>query len=190
MELLVAAIVVVVIALAAFALWQRRRLGNVKDKAELYNRYMDLRQAVVSKDPSVSTEDFTRRADASVANLGPLFDPRVSAWKRLDLIEPKLRAFVTSGIDAAVEDPADLEIFAEGILFIELGGFRGITPPEWFQAAKDFVGNAAAYRTLPPPAGKGMNDDTAFAEATAVGRRYFGAFGGRSWDRARAMAVD
>lgn len=187
-ELLIVAAVVVAIAAVAYMLWQRSRLADARRKAGVYNRYLDLRLAVVQGDASVGRPEFERQADEVVAALGAAYNPRLSAWTRLDRIDPALRAFVTSGIDPANEDPMDLDLFAEAILRVDLGGFRGITPPEWFEAAKGFVGDAAQYRTMAPPAGRGVTADAAFEEATSVGKRYFSPFGSKTWDRKNPTA--
>lgn len=77
-----------------------------------------------------------------------MYDPRVSGWERLRLLGPKLREFACGSIDSKREEPLDLECFAETLLWLEVGSFRGITPPEWLEAAKDFVKQAAGWRTL------------------------------------------
>ena len=114
--------------------------------------------------------------------------PRVSGWERLRLLEPKLREFVCGNIDSKREEPLDLECFAETLLWLEVGSFRGITPPEWLEAAKDFVTQAAGWRTLPRPTGRAMDAAAAVDEATEVARRLY-AFGNLAWDRKRQIAT-
>lgn len=188
MEPFVVAAILAGLLLVGFLVWRRRRLGEVMGRAKAYNRYHELRSEAFNGGNERSA-GFTVRANAIVDELGPMFDPRTSGWDRLTLLEPNLRDFVTGHIDPGGEERNDLEAFAETIIRLEVGKFRGITPPEWLEAARDFASDAATWRATEPPSGKGLDPESAFDEALAVARRLY-SFGSRAWDRKRQAAFE
>lgn len=189
MEIAIAVVVIAGATALIFLAWQRRRLASAMNTIGTYNEYVDLRSQAMAAQGEALPNAFDHKCDLVIAALGPKFDPRRSAWGRLQLLEPNLRDFVTAHIDPAAHPPDDLEAFGESILYLEAGGFRGITPNDWLEAAKHFTANAASWRSLPRPVGRGLDTNAAIDEAVAVARTFF-AFGTRAWDRTRQAAFD
>jgi hypothetical protein len=129
-----------------------------------------------------------------VADAGPQFDPRLSAWSRLGSLEPNLHAFVTQDIDPSVEEPLDLEAFADGILAVSLAQTRVITRKGWEEIAATTCFQAAVAWRM----GRGLaqnaeavsrTGDQAEQEADVVTRRLF-RFADSRWDVESSSAVD
>lgn len=128
--------------------------------------------------------------------LGPAFDPTVSGWTRLDLIDPGLREFMTRSIDSAMEDARDLDLYAEQILAIVALDIDAVTPEVLLEVARNFSVAAAFYRArILVQAGSDPKDadDVAFEEAVTVTRRYLASTNDkrpiRGWTRGPATRM-
>lgn len=182
--LVLAAVVVgvIVVVLAAPYFWYRR---SGKRMFREFDEYLGLRRQYMAGPSLTSDRTFGETADAIVARLGPRFDPRLTAWSRLGSAEPSLLAYVTNYIDPSVEDPLDLEAFADSILLITLSPRRwAIGSGHWRTAMESCLKMAAEWRVAQPgryPNAASPPLDTAMEEAAVVTSRFFRS-GDWRWD--------
>lgn len=81
-----------------------------------------------------------------LAAMGDAFDPTLPAWPRLQHVDPGLVAFMTGAVDAHLEDPRDLEIYAEQILAIVALEIDTVTPEVLLEVGRNFVAAATHHR--------------------------------------------
>jgi hypothetical protein len=162
--------------------------------AATYWDYSMLRVRIMADPTVVVDQEFRSAAEEVVAELGPAFDARVSAWSRLDSLEPNLRALAMQAVDQSSEEPMDVESFADGVLLVRLAQPRLITPEDWWTfAASLCLLHAVGWRTTQPGRGRDAEARAArevLPEVSAVVERLF-AFGDETWwDVDRDTTID
>jgi hypothetical protein len=178
--------------LLAYRYFVNRILGK---RIERYIRaYPELRRQYMA-DPSLTSDRaFEETTEALIVGFDPRFDPRLSSWSRLESAEPRLLAYVTQYIDPSVEEPLDLEAFADGILLTQLSQPPVIGPEHWQLAMDTAKVMATEWRMAQSDRGRiGGRDeamlDSAMNEAEAVMDRFFRS-GDWRWDFQNGVAID
>jgi hypothetical protein len=149
-----------------------------------FDEYRGLRRQYLADPTLAADQAFGQMADASVARLGPRFDPRLSAWTRLGSAQPRLLAYVSQYVDPSVEEPLDLDAFADSILLITLVPPDVVGPGFWQKAMKSCFELAAEWRMAQPGRYReavSPATDRAVEEAEAVTRRLYRS-GDWRWD--------
>jgi hypothetical protein len=104
--------------------WLRRR----RFATRAFIEYAYLHWQCLLDPTAIANPAIAQRVAEIVKLLGPQYEPRSSSWSRLGLLDANHRAYVTQHIDASVEEPLDLEAYADAILLVELWVSHVSTP--------------------------------------------------------------
>ena len=140
-----------------------------------YVRYRTAREAIAYEAMEVDDPSMKAARAEMLRTMGPAFDPTVRSWARLDLIDAKLREYMTRSIDPTLEDPRDLDAYAEQILAIVALDIEVVTPEILLDLGRNFVVTIASRRARElVQAGHDTKeaDEIAFEDAVAVAKRY------------------
>lgn len=143
---------------------------------EQYRRYQTAREAVTHGVLPPDHASIQAARAEMLETMGPAFDPTTSAWGRLAEIDAGFYELVTSTIDPAQEDPANLDAFAEQVLAIVGLGISDVTGEVIVHAANNFVETVAleeARRLESEGYERQRAQDIATEEAKALALRYF-----------------